>query len=145
MPAASLSNSRPEALLYDIKLQFTTKGAASLMNLIYNYQASAGQMGAGSNAGQLMAISGTINATTESAAYTYDLLGRLVTSNQASNGASAQRRFAYDRWGNRTGVWDAVTGGNQIQTIALQQIGGAPTNRITSVTNGSTVNHTYDL
>jgi len=27
MPAASLTNSRPEALLYDIKLQFTTAAA----------------------------------------------------------------------------------------------------------------------
>lgn len=77
--------------------------ANGLMNLTYGYQASAGQMGAGStagNAGQLMTISGTINVTTESASYTYDVLGRLVTSNQTSNGSSAQRRFAYDRWGN---------------------------------------------
>ncbi|MFY9570171.1 MAG: hypothetical protein WAV20_02055 [Blastocatellia bacterium] len=44
----------------------------------------------------------------------------------------------------RTGVWDAVSGGNQIQSIALQQSGGAPTNRIASVTSGSTVNYTYD-
>ncbi|MEK6287338.1 MAG: RHS repeat-associated core domain-containing protein, partial [Acidobacteriota bacterium] len=66
------------------------------------------------------------------------------TSNQTSNGATAQRRFAYDRWGNRTGMWDAVSGGTQIQTIALQQSGGAPTNRITSVTSGSTVNYTFD-
>ncbi|MEK6288220.1 MAG: hypothetical protein AABO57_21080, partial [Acidobacteriota bacterium] len=127
--------------------QTATKGATSLMNLTYGYQASAGQMGAGSTAGnasQLMSISGTINSTTESAAYTYDNLGRLVTSNQTSNGASAQRRFAYDRWGNRTGVWDAISGGNQIQSITLQQSGGAPTNRLASITSGSTVNYTYD-
>jgi len=43
-------------------------------------------------------------------------------------------------------MWDAVGGGNQIQSITLQQSGGAPTNRITSVTtNGtSTVNYSYD-
>src|SRR5262249_47946023 len=52
----------------------------------------------------------TINGTAESAAYTYDLEGRLVTSSQTTNGVSAQRRFAYDRWGNRTGMWDATTG-----------------------------------
>ena len=72
------------------------------MNLTYGYQASAGQMGADSTAGnarQLMTISGTIGGLTESAAYSYDNLGRLVTSNQTSNGATAQRRFAYDRWG----------------------------------------------
>ena len=88
----------------------------------------------------------TINGTTESAAYTYDNLGRLVTSNQTSNGSSAQRRFAYDRWGNRTGVWDATSGGNQIQSITLQGSGGIPTNQIASVTGEkSTVNYTYDV
>jgi hypothetical protein len=30
-------------------------------------------------------------------------------------------------------MWDAVSGGNQIQSITLEQSGGAPTNRITSV------------
>jgi RHS repeat-associated protein len=93
-----------------------------------------------------MSISGTstINGTTESASYTYDNLGRIVTSNQTSNGSSAQRRFAYDRWGNRTGVWDATSGGTQIQSITLQQSGTAPTNQIASVTSGSTVNYLYD-
>ena len=49
--------------------------ANGLMNLTYGYQAWAGQMGAGStagNAGQLTSISGTIGALTESAAYTHD-------------------------------------------------------------------------
>jgi RHS repeat-associated protein len=145
----TLGNGVTENFGYDAnRLQMTsqtaTKGAASLMNLSYNYQASAGQMGAGSttgNAGQLMAINNnsTINGTAESAAYTYDNLGRLVTSNQTSNSASAQRRFAYDRWGNRTGMWDATSGGNQIQSVTLEQSGGAPTNRIQTVStsNGS--------
>lgn len=128
--------------------QTATKAGNTLMNLTYNYQASAGQMGAGTtagNAGQLMSISGTINGTTESAAYTYDNLGRLVTSNQTSNGSSAQRRFAHDRWGNRTGVWDATSGGNQIQSITLQGSGGIPTNQIATVTEEkSTTNYTYD-
>ncbi|MEK6301802.1 MAG: RHS repeat-associated core domain-containing protein [Acidobacteriota bacterium] len=136
--------------------QTATKGATSLMNMTYNYQALAGQMGAGSTAGnadQLMSITGTINSTTESAAYTYDLLGRLATSNQTSNGSSAQRLFEYDRWGNRTAVYDGLPGGKtpptQIQSITypstFQQGGSAPTNRIGSVTNnGSPVNFTYD-
>lgn len=61
------------------RLQLTSRVATKsggptggLMNLTYGYQASAGQMGAGStagNAGQLMTISGTINSTAESAAY----------------------------------------------------------------------------
>src|SRR5207302_1103544 len=74
-----------------------------------------------------------------------DNFRRLVTSSQTSNGATAQRRFAYDRWGNRTGAWDAASGGNQIQTVALQQGGGTPTNRLSSVTtSGVTANYTYD-
>ncbi|MEW6131267.1 MAG: RHS repeat-associated core domain-containing protein [Acidobacteriota bacterium] len=129
--------------------QTATKGATSLMNLTYNYSASAGQNGVGStagNSGQLMSISGSINSTTESAAYTYDNLGRLVTSNQTTNSVSAQRRFVYDRWGNRTSVYDATSGGNQIQAISLTQSGGVPNNRITSVTNngGSPANYAYD-
>ncbi len=144
----TLGNGVMETYGYDAnRLQLTTQTATKsggpqngLMNLTYGYQAAAGQMGAGTttgNAEQLMSISGTINSTTESAGYTYDNLGRLVTSNQTSNGSSAQRRFGYDRFGNRTGVWDAVSGGTQIQSITLQQSGGAPTNRIASVTSGS--------
>lgn len=152
MTALTLDNGVAESYGYDAnRLQMTsqtaTKGGNTLMSLTYSYQATAGQNGAGStagNSGQLMGVSGTINSTTESAAYTYDNLGRLAQSNQTSNSSSAQRRFAYDRWGNRTGVWDAVSGGNQIQSATLQQSGGAPTNRITSVSSGSTVNYTYD-
>jgi RHS repeat-associated protein len=118
----------------------------NLMTLNYNYQASAGQLGTGTsagNAGRLMSVSGTINGQTENAVYGYDLNGRLVTSAQTSNGASAQRRFAYDRWGNRTGEWDATSGGNQLQNITLQQSGGAPTNGIATVsTAGESVYNT---
>jgi RHS repeat-associated protein len=161
MTGLTLGNGVVESYGYDAnRLQLTTqtatRGATSLMNLTYNYQATAGQMGQGStagNAGHLMSISGTINNTTESAAYTYDLLGRLVTSDQTSNGSSAQRLFEYDRWGNRTAVYDGLPGGKtaptQIQSVTLpttfQQGGPAPTNRIGTVTNnGSPANYTYD-
>jgi RHS repeat-associated protein len=155
LSGTTLGNGVAEGFGYDAtRMQLTSQTATKnggptngLMNLTYGYDAAAGQMGAGStagNAGQLMSISGTINQTPESAAYTYDDVGRLVTSNQTSNGSSAQRRFAYDRWGNRTGMWDAVSGGTQIQSIALQQSGGVPTNQIQSVTSGSTVNYAYD-
>lgn len=87
----------------------------------------------------------TIGGVTESAAYSYDNLGRLVTSDQTSNGSSAQRRFAYDRWGNRTKMWDAASGGNRIQLITQQQSGGVPTNQIATVNNnGVVVNYVYD-
>jgi RHS repeat-associated protein len=166
LTGTTLGNGVTESYGYDAnRMQLTSQTATKsggsangLMNLTYGYQASAGQMGAGStagNAGQLMTISGTMGAipckgcpdttTTETASYTYDVVGRLVTSNQASNGSLAQRRFAYDRWGNRTGMWDAVSGGNQIQNVVLQQSGGAPTNRLTSVTtSGLTANYSYD-
>ncbi|MGH9822901.1 MAG: RHS repeat domain-containing protein, partial [Blastocatellia bacterium] len=108
----------------------------------------AGQMGPGTNpgdTGQLTVINNsTINGTTESAANTYDLQGRLVTSSLTTNGASAQRRFAYDRLGNRTGMWDSVSAGNQLQSITLHQSGGAPTNQIQSVTGNGAGTYTYD-
>jgi len=92
-----------------------------------------------------MSVSGTINQSTESASFTYDVLGRLWTSSQTMNGTSTNRTFAYDRWANRTGVWDDLTGTHQIQSAALQQSGGAPTNRLTSVTtNGVQANYSYD-
>jgi len=149
----TVGNGVAETFGYDANSQqlathTATKGATSLMNLSLSFSAAAGQMGAGStagNAGQLMTISGTINSTTESAAYWYDNLGRLVSSNQTTNGSSAQRKFAYDRWGNRTTVWPSVFGGTPIQTVMLEQSGSVPTNRITSVTNnGTPSNYLYD-
>jgi RHS repeat-associated protein len=152
----TLGNGVIEQFGYDAaRMQLTSQKAGTSspytnrMNLTYSYSASSGQMGVGStdgNADQLMAINNnsTINGTTESASYTYDNYGRLVTSSQTSNGSSAQRRFAYDRWGNRTGVWNATSGGTQIQSISLQGSGGIPTNQISSVTAGSTMNYTYD-
>ena len=136
----TLGNGVQELYGYDTNRQQLTSQKAGTtapytngMDLTYNYQAAAGQMGAGStagNAGQLMSIGGTIGGSTESAAYTYDNLARLVTSNQTSNGSSAQSRFRYDRWGNRTGMWDAVSGGNQIQSITIDQTNGVDNNRI---------------
>jgi RHS repeat-associated protein len=150
----TLGNGVTEQFGYDAaRMQMTSQKAGTSspytnrMDLTYGYNASSGQMGVSStagNAGQLMSISGTINSTTESASYTYDNYARLVTSNQTSNGSSAQRRFAYDHWGNRTGVWNATSGGTQIQSISLQGSGGIPTNQIASVTAGSTLNYSYD-
>ncbi len=126
--------------------QSAIKTGSTLLSLSYSYQAAAGQSGAGTTAGnghQMISISGSIGGLTESASYTYDLQKRLLTSNQTTNGTSAQRRFAYDRWGNRTTTHDAVSGGTQIQTITLQQSGGIPSNRISSVNNGGSFNYTY--
>ena len=125
-----------------------TKSGTQLMNLTLDYHAQPGQSGVGSTLGnthQLISLSGTINGTTESASYRYDDAKRLVSSDQTTNGASAQRRFVYDRWGNRTTVYPAVSGGSAIQTVTLEQSGSAPTNRIASVNNNGTIsNYLYD-
>jgi RHS repeat-associated protein len=43
------------------------------------------------------------------------------------------RRFDYDRWGNRTAVWNGVSGGSLIQSAVVQMQAGVPTNRMESV------------
>jgi len=152
----TLGNGVAESYGYDAnRMQLITYNATApggalggLMQLSYVYQATAGQSGAGTtagNAGQLTSMFGTIAGIPEGASYSYDVIGRLATSYTGTNNQSAYRRYGYDRWGNRAGVWDAVSGGNQIQSVTLEQSGGAPTNRITRVTNnGSTVNYSYD-
>jgi RHS repeat-associated protein len=156
LTSAKLGNGVTETFGYDNQtLQVTSEavtvqGGASggLLNLNYSYQAAAGQLGLGTtagNAGQIVSVSNsTINGSAETASYGYDLLRRLTTSAQTSSGASAQRRFAYDRWGNRTGMWDSVSGGNQLQSITLQQAGGAPTNQIQNVTTTGMAAFSYD-
>lgn len=153
--SSDMANGVEEEFGYDAaRMQMTTHTATNTWNdnmvppqtpvtdtfidLTYDYEASAGENGAGStagNSGQLMGVSGTIDGQTESAAYTYDNVGRLVTSSQTTGGASAARRFGYDRWGNRTGVWDAVSGGTQIQSVSLVETSSIPNNQIASVTD----------
>jgi RHS repeat-associated protein len=116
------------------------------MSLTYGYTPGlSGAFGAGTtnaNAGQVVSISGSISGTTQNQVFTYDNVSRLVTATQSGSWA---RRYAYDRWSNRTGAWDATSGGTQIQSFVHQQSGGYPTNRITSVTNtGVTTPYTYD-
>lgn len=125
--------------------QTATKSGNTLMTLTYNYQATAGQSGTGTtagNSGQLMGITSapasTINNQARDQAFTYDNLGRLLT---ARGWTSWQRRFAYDRFGNRTGMWDAVTGGNQLQNIAIAQTNSVANNRIATV---NSVSYSYE-
>jgi RHS repeat-associated protein len=111
------------------------------MSLTYGYAATIGASGAGTtpgNSGQLMSISGTINGQSRSQSFTYDNVGRLLT---ATGWSLWNRRFAFDRWGNRTGMWDAISGGNQLQNIAIATTGGVANNRIANV-NG--VTYSYD-
>ena len=83
--------------------------------------------------------SNTTNSVTESASFTYDLQRRLVTSSNQSNGSGyVDRQYTYDRWGNRTAVYNATSGGTQIQSVSLVQSPSIPSNQIASVTEGST-------
>ncbi|HYV03683.1 MAG TPA: RHS repeat-associated core domain-containing protein, partial [Blastocatellia bacterium] len=134
--------------------QTAVKGAATLMDLNYNYAAAAGASGAGTtagNSGQLMAIGNnpssqpsTINGQNRTQSFSYDDLGRLVS---ASSWGISQRSYSYDRWGNRTGMTDSIMGASQ--SISLQPQAGAPTgvtsNRIASVTNNGVMSsYVYD-
>jgi RHS repeat-associated protein len=111
-----------------------------LLSLNYGYGASAGKMGNGStpgNSGQLVSVTGTINSQNRNQAFTYDNVGRLAT---ATGWEAWARRFDYDQYGNRTAVWDAASGGNQLQNTVIGQVAGIKTNRIASV-NGTTFSH----
>jgi RHS repeat-associated protein len=140
LASVSLNNGINETYDYSPdRLQLTSyqvkKGANTLMSLSYSYVADrsrSGGVGTGNaNTGQLMDITGTINSQSRNESYNYDQVARLA---QAS-GFYSQRNYSYDRWGNRTGV----SGGNS-QTVAIQQSGGAPTNRIATV-NGIPYSH----
>ncbi len=153
MTGLTLGNGVAETYNYDpLRLQMTAQSASvagtPLLNLNYNYQAQAGQMGAGSQTGNvdsLTSVSGNIGGQPESATYSYDLLGRLAISTQAQNGVSVGRQFSYDRWGNRTAVADTNNGGAQLQSASLATSGGVPTNRINVITNGTTnAQYSYD-
>jgi RHS repeat-associated protein len=63
-------------------------------------------------------------------------------------GGSRDRRYEYDRWGNRERVYNATTGGTLLQTATFARSGSVPTtNRITSVIDGMTAQtftYSYD-
>jgi RHS repeat-associated protein len=141
----NLGNGTTESFGYsDDRMQLTsqtvTNGGNTLLSLSYGYGAGAGQMGSGStsgNSGQLVSVNGTVNGQVRNQAFTYDNVGRLVT---ATGWGAWARRFDYDLYGNRTAVWDAVTGGNQLQNTVIGQVGGVKTNRVASV-NGMAFSH----
>jgi RHS repeat-associated protein len=120
--------------------QTVTKGSNTLLSLNYGYQAGEGKMGNGTtpgNSGQLVTVTGTINGQGRNQAFSYDNVGRLVT---ATGWGAWARRFDYDRLGNRTAVWDAESGGNQLQNTVIRQANGMTTNQIASV-NGTVFNY----
>lgn len=131
--------------------QKVMRNEITLMNLCYDYQADEEQSGAettAGNSGQLMRIRNNesgqpsaVNGQPKNREFAYNNQGDLMTETRLGS----QLRFSYDRWGNRTGVWDRTVGGTQIQNVALTQQPGAPlgvpNNRIATVGG---VSHTYD-
>jgi YD repeat-containing protein len=115
--------------------QTITKGGSPLMSISYNYAASMASGGGtkSGNTGQLIGITAAINAQTRNQDFSYDQVGRLKTATGSDTTGSWQRRYGYDRWGNRTGVWNATSGGTQLQNVVMQTSGSAPTNRISTV------------
>jgi RHS repeat-associated protein len=136
-----LGNGATESFGYsDDRLQLTsqtvTNAGNTLLSLNYGYQAGAGQMGSLStagNSGQLVSVNGTVNGQSRNQEFTYDNVGKLIT---ATGWGAWERKFDYDRQGNRTAVWGAVSGGNPLQNIVIGQANGMTTNRIASV-NGT--------
>jgi RHS repeat-associated protein len=151
----SLGNGVTESFGYDAnRLQMTSLVATqqgqpvgNLMNLTYNYNAPAGQLGVNTTAGnadQLVSAAGLIGGATESASYLYNSLRRMFAAAQTSNGVYAERGYGWDHWGNLTASFSDINRTMPIQTISVQQSGNVPTNRIQSVTTTTTVTYQYD-
>ena len=144
----SLGNGVTEGFTYNNRLQMETQKVTKaggpqggLMSLTYGYESATGQMGmstSAGNTGQLVSITGTVNGANRDQAFTYDNVGRLKT---ATGWGTWQRRYAYDRFGNRTGMWNATSGGTQLQSITIASVNSVVNNRIANV-NG--VSYTYD-
>lgn len=109
----SLANGVNESYGYNAqRLQLTSqtaaKGANTLVNIGYNYnadQTSGGGTHAG-NSGQLISMTAWIGGPdNRDQTFQYDQVGRLVyASGTDQQEGEWQRRYTYDRWGNRTKV-----------------------------------------
>jgi RHS repeat-associated protein len=128
--AMRLGNLKWESTSFNSRLQPTSISVGtsstdtSLLRLAYTYATAT------TNNGNITRQTITVGATSIQQDYTYDELNRLRT---AQEGVAWARRFDYDRWGNRTAVWNGVSGGSLIQSVTLQQQAGAPTNRMESI------------
>ena len=122
--------------------QSATKSGNTLMSLTYGHQAAVGESGVGTqagNSGQLMSITGSVNGANRDQTFKYDNVGRLVYA--SGNGSGWQRRYTYDRWGNRTKVeqWAQTQAGffdwcpMQFAFYTRDGNGAPTTNRMTEV------------
>ena len=126
--------------LLQLTRQRVTKGATTLMDLTYGYAATASSGGGtqAGNTGQLMSITGAVNGQARDESYSYDQVGRLEKASGWGN--TWQRKYEYDRWGNRTKVWNNLQGtGTAVQRVTLGQTAtaGVPNNRIATLNEGA--------
>jgi len=87
--------------------QSATKGATTLMNLVYSYTSPQTRNGGTKtgDSGQLMDITGSIvNSGVKDQSFSYDQVGRLLQASGYGVENQWQRRYSLDRWGNRTKV-----------------------------------------
>ena len=141
----SLANGVNESYGYDAqRLQLTSQTATNLpttlMSLDYRYAADQTRNGGTKtgNSGQLMDISGSIinGGETEEQQFSYDQMGRLVQASGQGLEKAWERRYTYDRWGNRKKVEGFDTGAwctKQIMDFKVGAGGAALSNQATSV------------
>lgn len=88
--------------------QTVKRGTSSpMMSLSYNYNADSASGGGtkAGNSGQLISLTATINGQNRDQSFKYDQVGRLgYASGKDSSAQTWQRRYTYDRWGNRSRV-----------------------------------------
>jgi RHS repeat-associated protein len=141
MERIELANGITETFGYSAnRLQLTSQTVQrgqnpAMMSTTYNYNADTTNGGGtrSGNSGQLMAITSTINGQTRNQSFKYDQVARLTYASGSDSGGQWQRGYDYDRWGNRTKVWD-LSAGVTNQTIDFQLAVGVPiTNRASTV------------
>jgi YD repeat-containing protein len=143
-----LANGLTESYGYSAdRLQLTSQSVQQgqnqpLMNIGYNYnadQTSGGGTKAG-NSGQLISMTAAINNfgtdNNRDQTFKYDQVGRLTYASGSQETGAWQRRYTYDRWGNRKKVETFSSGAwctKQIVDFKYAANGSPSSNRPTSV------------
>jgi RHS repeat-associated protein len=145
-----LANGLTESYGYSAdRLQLTSQSVQQgqnqpLMNIGYNYnadQTSGGGTKAG-NSGQLISMTAAINNVetdnNRDQSFKYDQVGRLTYASGSQETGAWQRRYTYDRWGNRKKVetFSSSSGGwctKQVVDFKYAANGSPLSNRPTSV------------
>jgi len=160
--AIQLANGLTESFGYSAeRLQLTSQSVQQgqnppLMNISYNYNAdltSGGGTKAG-NSGQLISMMASVATSTSEnvnrdQSFQYDQVGRLTYASGRQESGPWQRRYTYDRWGNRKKVetFSSSLGWCNKQIVDFKySAGGFPlTNKATSVEEYSNCNLALSL